>query len=370
MKKYFLVIAFIVLLVFITVPASADGDLHHYDIYSEDTTAFDPIANCDHVCSHVYASTCSAYSGAGTTNVQMRTGEGNPFQRGLSNVQEITPHIINNAVQYGNATMTGSFYCNNGWWTDDFLGIGSFTVNFWDYGGAVIPDAYMVCSPSTAVTGQSITCTDLSTNTPTSWDWEIWKDEVGYQTWVTGCAGLEDHCTFSLVVAGTYSVDFTAQNSAGADTYNVSHYLHINPATPFPNVTQTIVPNVTLFSNQTLPIIMLVNISSINDVIDTSPWGNLSAGYRSDIDSLLQNVNQTAVLTVELLISPFTMVTNTVILSINYFNDAFQLLTSYTIVSLALTAKYTNTIPLPIIALITASLAVDIFIVLVWQGKK
>jgi hypothetical protein len=39
MKKYFLVIAFIVLLVFITVPASADGDLHHYDIYSEDTTA-------------------------------------------------------------------------------------------------------------------------------------------------------------------------------------------------------------------------------------------------------------------------------------------------------------------------------------------
>lgn len=100
---------------------------------------------------------------------------------------------------------------------------------------AAAPVAAFTSSSSTSCTGQSITLTDGSTNTPTSWAWTM--------TGGTPASSTSQNPTVSYASAGTYTVSLVATNGGGSST-PVSHVITVNAP---PTVTA---PSQTICSSQ------------------------------------------------------------------------------------------------------------------------
>ncbi|HEX7413510.1 MAG TPA: choice-of-anchor V domain-containing protein [Bacteroidia bacterium] len=96
-------------------------------------------------------------------------------------------------------------------------------------------DAFSTSSTSACV-GQTITLTDNSTNTPTSWAWTMTNG--------TPASSTVKNPTVSYATAGTYTVKLVATNSGGSGT-PVSHVITINA---LPTVTA---PSQTICTTQT-----------------------------------------------------------------------------------------------------------------------
>ena len=90
---------------------------------------------------------------------------------------------------------------------------------------AVTPVADFSASTTTINVGGSVTFTDLSTNTPTSWNWVF---QGG-----TPSTSTVKNPTVTYSTAGTYSVTLTASNAAGSNTKSRTAYIVVNAvATP------------------------------------------------------------------------------------------------------------------------------------------
>ena len=88
----------------------------------------------------------------------------------------------------------------------------------------VAPVATFSASPTTLCAGGNVSFTDLSTNTPTSWQW----------TFTGGIPGtsIAQNPVVSYLVAGVYPVTLTATNSAGSHTTTLSGYITVNVCSP------------------------------------------------------------------------------------------------------------------------------------------
>jgi PKD repeat protein len=95
---------------------------------------------------------------------------------------------------------------------------------------AAAPVAAFTSSSSSSCTGQSITLTDNSTNSPTSWAWTM--------TGGTPASSTSQNPTVSYSSAGTYTVSLVATNGGGSSA-PVSHVITVNapPAVTAPSMT-------------------------------------------------------------------------------------------------------------------------------------
>ena len=76
------------------------------------------------------------------------------------------------------------------------------------------PVADFVATPTAATTGQTVQLTDLSTNIPTTWAWNISPASYSY---VAATTANSQNPQVQFSAAGVYSVTLTASNGAGSD---------------------------------------------------------------------------------------------------------------------------------------------------------
>lgn len=87
-------------------------------------------------------------------------------------------------------------------------------------GGVIAPVANFSGSPTTVYAGDTVSFTDLSTNTPTSWSWAF--------TGGTPTTSTTQNPSVVYNTAGTYGVDLTASNIAGSDLESKPNYITVN----------------------------------------------------------------------------------------------------------------------------------------------
>ena len=76
------------------------------------------------------------------------------------------------------------------------------------------PTAAFTVTPGSGAEPLAIACADLSTNTPTSWEWYVRRDADGADPQISS----DQNPTFTLEHGGTYRVTFQAVNAFGRDT--------------------------------------------------------------------------------------------------------------------------------------------------------
>jgi len=110
----------------------------------------------------------------------------------------------------------------NGVFPDTFEGmlIRAELYNALTGGGVIAPVANFSGSPTTVYAGDTVSFTDLSTNTPTSWSWVF--------TGGTPATSTTQNPSVVYNTAGTYGVDLTASNIAGSDLESKPNYITVN----------------------------------------------------------------------------------------------------------------------------------------------
>ena len=106
---------------------------------------------------------------------------------------------------------------------------------------SLAPVANFSASQTSICTGSSVTFTDLSTNTPSGWNWSFSPSTVAY-TGGTSASSQNPQVTFNN--PGVYQVSLTASNGAGSDAEVKSAY--INVAAPLAPAVSIVASNTTI----------------------------------------------------------------------------------------------------------------------------
>ena len=149
--------------------------------------------------------------------VYVKVGGANwvPFSTGLPNVVVTELEIYYDANPASSLLRAATF--GRGLWESDL------------YTGISAPVADFSADNQTPTIGQTVTFTDLSTNTPTSWAWVFTPDTV---TYVGGTNASSQNPQVQFNAAGSYDVSLTATNAGGSDIETKASY--INVAVPVP----------------------------------------------------------------------------------------------------------------------------------------
>ena len=129
----------------------------------------------------------------------------------IASGQGTTGITVNYGTSSGNVTVTPTNSCGNG-------GLSSTSVTIAPCGSA--PVAEFSGTPTTLCEGNTVSFTDLSTNTPTSWSWTF--------TGGTPSSSTAQNPTITYNTAGTYQVQLTATNAFGNDVETKVGYITVN----------------------------------------------------------------------------------------------------------------------------------------------
>ncbi len=125
------------------------------------------------------------------------------------------------------------------------------------------PTPNFSATPVSGCTPLSVTFTDLSTNNPTSWAWDINNDgTVDYTT---------QNPTHVYTIAGNYSVKLKAGNASGNDSITKTNYIAVN-SLPVAGYSNTINSNTVTFTN-----------SSTNAISYSWDFGDLNSSTSTNI---------------------------------------------------------------------------------------
>ena len=102
-------------------------------------------------------------------------------------------------------------------------------VNVDGVAGGSAPVADFSADNTTPNVGQTVTFTDLSTNSPTSWSWTFTPSTV---TYVGGTSSTSQNPQVTFDAAGSYTVALTATNSYGSDTQTKTNYITASSSCP------------------------------------------------------------------------------------------------------------------------------------------
>lgn len=98
----------------------------------------------------------------------------------------------------------------------------------------ITPVAQFTATPRSGFQPLSVTFTDMSTNTPTSWNWEYKK--TGSDSWIQ--FSTAQNPSFMFLKHGTYSIQETATNAAGSNSLIKLDYITVGiPLPPVPDFT-------------------------------------------------------------------------------------------------------------------------------------
>ena len=145
---------------------------------------------------------------------------------GANLISDVNPGNAGTFTIANSATTLGAFY-------SDVTFTGSFSTGFSGFGLGVYnsvlgtaPVANFSATPTTICAGGTVTFTDLSANSPTSWSWDF--GDAGTST--------AQNPTHVYATAGTYSVTLIATNGNGSDPFTITNYITVNAV---PTVTAT-----------------------------------------------------------------------------------------------------------------------------------
>lgn len=142
-----------------------------------------------------------------------------------------------------------------------------------DYGVYVIaagsaPVADFSGTPTTLCAGSSVSFSDLSTNTPTSWSWTF--------TGGTPSSSTSQNPTITYNTVGVYQVVLTATNASGSDGETKVGYITVNAA---PSISSQPSNSVITEGNNTSFSVIASNATSYQWQVDTGGgFGNISNG--------------------------------------------------------------------------------------------
>ncbi|MFA5347770.1 MAG: PKD domain-containing protein [Methanoregula sp.] len=139
-------------------------------------------------------------------------------------------------------------------------------------GNTIQPVANFVATPLTGTSPLTVTFTDLSTNTPTSWNWSFGDSSTVNSTMQNPVHGYAN--------AGTYTVSLNATNSAGSNSKTQTGYITVTSGGAAP-VTNFVATPLTGTSPLT------VTFTDLSTNTPTS-W-NWSFGDGSTVNSTMQN---------------------------------------------------------------------------------
>jgi len=91
----------------------------------------------------------------------------------------------------------------------------------------VAPVADFNASSTTVCPNQTVTFSDISTNTPTSWTWSFNPSTVNF---VNGTNANSQNPQVDFTSSGTYDVTLTSTNSAGSDVITKTGYITVDPS--------------------------------------------------------------------------------------------------------------------------------------------
>lgn len=140
--------------------------------------------------------------------------------------------------------------------------------------GVTPPVAFGSCVPTSGYLPISVTCTDLSTNTPTAWYWVFSGAARTYYSYSRNptfnlpSGGWDPECEHdpALCLGGYMNIKLTASNSAGSDIWQVDHYGLYLPTAPTPTPTPTPTPMPTSTPSGTGPQIVSASDLTSNGV--------------------------------------------------------------------------------------------------------
>jgi PKD repeat protein len=106
-------------------------------------------------------------------------------------------------------------------------GSGSSTQTSTNYRGYLPIIADFTSTTQSGAAPLSVSFTDVSSNTPTSWKWEYRNATVGWTQF-----GTTQNPSFTFP-AGLYSINLTATNAGGSDYETKNNYITVNPSPPW-----------------------------------------------------------------------------------------------------------------------------------------
>jgi PKD repeat protein len=104
---------------------------------------------------------------------------------------------------------------------------------------AVAPVAQFAADTVSGTAPLTVTFTDQSSNTPTSWAWTIEGTAGTDYQYVDSTSSTSQNPHVQFLVAGTYDVSLTAMNSAGSDDETKTDYITVTGAVPVADFTAT-----------------------------------------------------------------------------------------------------------------------------------
>ena len=114
-----------------------------------------------------------------------------------------------------------ALYASNSFGADTLIATGYITVNVCTGG----PVANLTASNTTLCTGDQVDFTDLSTNSPTTWDWTFFGA-------TPGTSAVQNPTGISYPSAGSYNVQLIVSNANGSDTVLFTNYISVNACIP------------------------------------------------------------------------------------------------------------------------------------------
>lgn len=100
-----------------------------------------------------------------------------------------------------------------------------YTITIVDAGGGSAPTADFTASATNVTEGTTVSFTDLSSNSPTSWSWSVTPASGWTYTGGTNASSQNPQIQFNT--AGTYTVALTASNGSGSDTETKTNYITV-----------------------------------------------------------------------------------------------------------------------------------------------
>lgn len=138
------------------------------------------------------------------------------------------------------------------------------------------PTASFTANRTNICTGQTVAYTDLSTGSPTSWNWTFAGG--------TPSTSAVQNPTITYNTAGTYSTVLTASNSTGSSAFTQTAYITVSSPVTLP-LTQD-------FQTATFA---PTNWANVDDGSDNLKWSlSTTVGYNSTQSALFDNYNDSA----------------------------------------------------------------------------
>jgi Zn-dependent metalloprotease len=143
----------------------------------------------------------------------------------------------------------------------------------------VPPVADFSASATTITEGDSVTFTDLSTNTPDTWAW----------TFAGGTPGTSSaqNPTITYNTAGTYAVTLIAGNACGSDTQTKVDYITVNPISTTEifvyDITQTLKKKGKNYESTAVVTIWDTNSAPVENATVTVTWSGAVSGSASGV---------------------------------------------------------------------------------------